>query len=58
MKKGLAWIHPCEHDSGKVIVISDDGHKALMPAAHYAIANINPPIYELPQRQKEPANRG
>ncbi len=51
MIKGLVWIIVCEQDSGNVI-ISDNGKKAMMPAAHYAVANYNPPIYELPKRER------
>jgi hypothetical protein len=51
MKKGLVWLEDCEHNSGRVIIVSDDGKKAVLPAAHYAISGIQPPLYELPQRQ-------
>lgn len=48
MTKGLAWITEGERDSGKVIIASDSGEQKIIPASQYAIANINPPIYELP----------
>lgn len=50
MTKGLVWITLGKRKAGKVIVASEDGQKRLMPAAEYAIANIGPPIYELPRR--------
>lgn len=53
MTKGLAWITLGKRDTGKVVVASDNGHQELMPAARYAIANIDPPIYELPRHDRK-----
>ena len=54
MTRGLAWITLGKRDTGKVIVTSEDGQQKLMPAARYAIANIDPPIYELPRHDTKP----
>lgn len=55
MQKGLAWLGVCADDCGHVIVKTDDGKKSLVPAVQYVVKGFEPPIYELPTRDKPSA---
>lgn len=54
MAKGLAWVDATSDNSGKVLILTDDGTEELIPTILYAVSDIEPMLHELPLRATVP----